>query len=40
MNKNPIDKIKVLSIAPVFAEAIKRIHNEEPLGDMYRVSGS
>ena len=35
-----IDKIKVLSIAPVFAEAIKRIHNEEPLGDMYRVSRS
>lgn len=32
-----IDKIKVLSIAPVFAEAIKRIHNEEPLGEMYRM---
>ena len=32
-----IDKIKVLSIAPVFAEAIKRIHNEEPLGEMYRI---
>ena len=32
-----IDKIKVLSIAPVFAEAIKRIHNEEPLGEMYRL---
>ena len=32
-----IDKIKVLSISPVFAEAIKRIHNEEPLGEMYRI---
>ena len=32
-----IDKIKVLSIAPVFAEAIKRIHNEEPLGEMYKI---
>lgn len=32
-----IDKIKVLTIAPVFAEAIKRIHNEEPLGEMYRI---
>ena len=32
-----IDKIKVLSIAPVFAEAIKRIHNEEPLGEMYKM---
>lgn len=32
-----IDKIKVLSIAPVFAEAIKRIHTEEPLGEMFRM---
>ncbi len=32
-----IDKIRVLSIAPVFAEAIKRIHNEEPLGEMYKI---
>ena len=31
-----IDKIKVLSIAPLFAEVIRRIHNEEPLGDLYR----
>ena len=33
-----IDKITVLSIAPLFAEAIKRIHNEDPLGEMYRQS--
>ena len=32
-----IDKITVLSIAPLFAEAIKRIHNEDPLGEMYRI---
>lgn len=31
-----IDKIKILSIAPLFAEAIKRIHNEEPLGELFR----
>ena len=31
-----IDKIKVLSIAPLFAEAIKRIHNEDPLGELFR----
>ena len=29
-----IDKITVLSIAPLFAEAIKKIHNEEPLGEL------
>lgn len=31
-----IDKIKVLSIAPLFAEAVKRIHNEDPLGELFR----
>ena len=31
-----IDKIKILSIAPLFAEAIKRIHNEDPLGEVFR----
>lgn len=31
-----IDKITVLSIAPLFAEAIKRIHNEDPLGELFR----
>ena len=31
-----IDKITVLSIAPLFAEAIKKIHNEEPLGELFR----
>lgn len=31
-----IDKIKVLSIAPLFAEAIRRTHNEEPLGEMFK----
>ena len=30
-----IDKIKVVSIAPLFAEAIKRINEERPLGDLF-----
>lgn len=30
-----IDKIKVVSIAPLFAEAIKRINEEKPLGDLF-----
>ena len=30
-----IDKIKIVSIAPLFAEAIKRINEEKPLGELY-----
>ena len=30
-----IGKIKVLSIAPLFAEAIKRVHEAKPLGDLF-----
>ena len=30
-----IDKIKVVSIAPLFAEAIKRINEGKPLGDLF-----
>lgn len=30
-----IDKIKVVSIAPLFAEAIKRIHEGIPMGDLF-----
>lgn len=30
-----IDKIKVLSVAPLFAEAIKRISEHKPLGDLF-----
>ena len=29
------DKIKVLSIAPLFAEAIKRVNEAQPLGDLF-----
>ena len=32
-----IDKIKVLSIAPTFAEAIKRINEERALGEIFTV---
>lgn len=32
-----IEKLKVLSIAPTFAEAIKRIHEERPLGEIFRI---
>lgn len=30
-----IDKIKIVSIAPLFAEAIKRVNEEKPLGDLF-----
>ena len=30
-----IDKIKVVSIAPLFAETIKRIHEKQPLGELF-----
>jgi len=30
-----IDKIKIVSIAPLFAEAIKRINEGQPLGDLF-----
>ena len=30
-----IDKIKVISIAPLFAEAIRRINEGQPLGDLF-----
>jgi len=30
-----IDKIKIVSIAPLFAEAIKRINESAPLGDLF-----
>ena len=32
-----IDKIKVLSMAPTFAEAIKRINEERPLGEIFSI---
>lgn len=32
-----IEKLKVLSIAPTFAEAIKRIHEERPLGEIFKI---
>lgn len=30
-----IDKIKIVSIAPLFAEAIKRINEERPIGELF-----
>ena len=30
-----IDKIKVLTVAPIFAEAIKRIHGEQSMGELF-----
>ena len=32
-----IDKIKVLTIAPLFAEAIKRINEARPLGELFKM---
>ena len=33
-----IDKLTVLTLAPTFAEAIKRIHEERPLGEIFKIS--
>lgn len=30
-------KIKVVSIAPLFAEAIKRINEARPIGDLFKL---
>ena len=32
-----IDNITVLSIAPLFAETIKRINEERPLGELFEM---
>lgn len=32
-----IDKIKVLSIAPLFAEAIRRLNEAKPLGELFKI---
>lgn len=32
-----IDNIKILSIAPLFAETIKRINEERPLGELFEI---
>ncbi len=32
-----IEKIKILSIAPLFAEAIRRINEAKPLGDLFKM---
>ena len=34
-SEKKIDKIKIVSMAPLFAEAIKRINESRPLGDLY-----
>ena len=30
-----IDKIKIVSIEPLFAEAIKRLNEDKPIGDLF-----
>ena len=35
--KKKIDKIKVLSIAPLFAESIRRINEGKPLGELLTI---
>ena len=34
-DKKKIDKIKTISIAPLFAEAIRRVNEGQPLGDLF-----
>ena len=33
--KKKIDKIKVVSIAPLFAETIRRLNEKKPLGELF-----
>ena len=33
-----IEKIKVISIAPLFANAIKNVHENKPLGDLLKIN--
>ena len=35
LREKELDKIKVLSIAPLFAEAIKRLYEHKPMGDLF-----
>ena len=30
-----IDKIRTISVAPIFAEAIKRVYDEEPISKLF-----
>ncbi len=34
--KKQLDKLTVLSVAPLFAEAIRRIHNGESVSSLFR----
>jgi ribose-phosphate pyrophosphokinase len=34
-----IDKMRVLSVAPILGEAIKRIHHNESISDIFRHEG-
>ena len=36
-DKNKIEKIKVISIAPLFANAVKNIHENKPLGNLFKI---
>lgn len=36
-SKETIDKVKVLSVAPMFAEAIRRVHNNESISSLFPV---
>lgn len=37
VEEKKIDKITELSIAPLFAETIKRINEKKPVGDLFRI---
>lgn len=36
-DEKKIDKIKILSIAPLFAESIKRLNEAKPLGELFKI---
>ena len=39
LNPIKLDKVKIVSSAPLFAKAIQRIHNDESISELFTVKG-